>query len=445
MLYAKRRMQPTAAYHINQGVTPAMPEGMAEWESPFLKDFQTYFDGLAERIQLDPAVACRLRTPRRIVIVSVPIRMDNGEVHLFPGYRVQHNTTLGPCKGGIRYAPDVTLGEICLMAMLMTFKCALVGLPLGGAKGGVRCDPHRLSRTELQNLTRRYTTEIINIIGPDYDIPAPDLGTDPSVMGWIMDTYSLAKGYAVPSVVTGKPLSIGGSHGRESATGNGVVYGIRSAAKRLNFPLGSDTRVVVQGFGNVGFYAAKGMVDLGCRLVGVSDVSGGIYNPAGLDFQQLVGYVEQNKYLEGFPHAEPVANADLLTLPCDVLIPAAVANQITEANVHRIQCRILAEGANAPTTAAATRVLEERGIFLIPDILANAGGVIVSYFEWVQGLQNFFWTEEQVHKELQRIVGEAFERVYLVSQSQGMGMRDASLAVAARRIADATAVRGLFP
>lgn len=438
-------MSTAEAYHINEGIHSEMPQGMAEWESPILADFQKYFDGVAKRIKLDSAVACRLRTPRRSVIVSVPIRMDNGEVRVFPGYRVQHNTTLGPCKGGIRYAPDVSLGEVCLMAMLMTFKCALVGLPLGGAKGGVRCDPTGLSRTELENITRRYTTEIINLIGPDHDIPAPDLGTDSTIMGWIMDTYSLAKGYAVPSVVTGKPLSIGGSHGRTAATGNGVIYTIRSAAKRLDFPLTSETRVAVQGFGNVGFHAAKGMVDLGCRLVAVSDVSGGLYNAAGIDFAALARYVEKNKVLKGYPEAQAVSNTDVLEVPCDILIPAAVSSQIHEGNVDRLQCRLLAEGANAATTAEATRRLEARGIFLIPDILANAGGVVVSYFEWVQGMQNFFWTEEQVNRELQRIMQDAFERVYLVGQSEGMGMREAGLAVAARRIADATHARGLFP
>lgn len=434
-----------ASYDVNEGLHAGSPPGVAEWESPVYIDFQNYFDRLVDRIQLDPVVARRLRTPRRIVIVSVPVRMSNGEVRIFPGYRVQHNTTLGPCKGGIRFAPDVSLGEVSLMAMLMTFKCALVGLPLGGAKGGIRCDPSRLNVQERQNLTRRYISEIIDVIGPDHDIPAPDLGTDAQVMGWIMDTYSLARGYAVPSVVTGKPLSIGGSHGRVAATGNSVVYTIRSAAKRMNFPLTRETRVVVQGFGNVGSYAAKGMVEAGCRLVGVSDIWGGVYNPHGLDLQALSTYLEQEKVLKGFPGAEAVTNAQLLELPCDILIPAAIANQITEANVDRLQCRILAEGANAPTSGIATQRLEERGVFLIPDILANAGGVVVSYFEWVQGLQNFFWTEEQVNKELQRIMQDAFDRVYLVGRSEGLGMREAALTVGARKIADAFQARGLFP
>lgn len=432
-------------YNVNEGIHPGTPAGLTEWEAPILVDFQRYFDGLADKVKLHQEVAIRLRTPRRVVMVSIPVRMDSGEVRVFPGFRVQHNTTLGPCKGGIRYAPDVTVGEVSLMAMLMTFKCALVGLPLGGAKGGIRCEPGALSRLELENLTRRYTTEIINIIGPDNDVPAPDLGTDGRVMSWIMDTYSLATGHAVPSVVTGKPLSIGGSHGRVSATGNGVAYAVNEAAKRLDFPIGGETRVAVQGFGNVGFYAAKALADAGCKIVAVSDVRGGVYNANGLNFSKLSEYISANKFLEGFPGAEPVTNAQLLELPCDILIPAAVSHQITESNVDRIKCKILAEGANASTTSEATRRLEGHGIFLVPDILANAGGVTVSYFEWVQGLQNFFWTEEQVNKELQRIMGEAFDRVYSVAQTEKMGMREASLAVAARRIEDAMLTRGLFP
>ncbi|MBI2343429.1 MAG: Glu/Leu/Phe/Val dehydrogenase [Deltaproteobacteria bacterium] len=409
------------------------------------REYQHYFDRLAQRIHLDPAVALRLRVPKRIVMVSVPARMDDGTLSLFQGYRVQHNTTLGPCKGGIRYSADVNLGEICLMAMLMTLKCALVGLPLGGAKGGVLCDPHRLSRDELQKITRRYTTEIIRVIGPDHDIPAPDMGTDADVMGWIMDTYSLAKGYAVPSVVTGKPIAIGGTHGREQATGVGVCYALRAAARHISFPFGEGARVIVQGFGNVGSHAARKIASMGSTVIGVSDMTGAVYHPAGLDLEAVREYLAQHRYLKGFPGGEALTNAELLEQPCDILIPAATSHQITEQNADKIQARVIAEGANAALSTGGSAMLEERGVVIIPDILANAGGVVTSYFEWVQGLQNFFWTERRVNSELQRVMDDAFERVYLVSQKERLGMRDASLAVACRRIEAAYQSRGLFP
>lgn len=431
--------------NVNQGITPGPDSIRVEWDSPLFSQFQRYFDGLAERVQLDPEVSLRLRVPRRVVVVTIPARMDDGQMRVFLGYRVQHSSMLGPCKGGIRYAPDVNLGEISLMALLMTMKCALVGLPLGGAKGGVVCDPHDLSRAELQNITRRYTTEIIKVIGPDQDIPAPDMGTDAQVMAWIMDTYSLAQGHSVPAVVTGKPLSIGGTHGRLSATGLGVCFAIQAAARRKQFNLTADTTVIVQGFGNVGYFAADGMRNLGCRVVGVSDIGSAIYNPKGLDLEVIARYVKEHRYLKGCPGGEAMTNAELLEQRCDILIPAATQDQIGAHNVDRIRCQILAEGANAATNPDASQVLEDRGVLVIPDILANAGGVTTSYFEWVQGLQNFFWTEERVNQELQRVMNDAVDRVYQTSQAEGLNMRDASLTVACRRIQDAYRVRGLFP
>ncbi|PIR21632.1 MAG: glutamate dehydrogenase [Deltaproteobacteria bacterium CG11_big_fil_rev_8_21_14_0_20_47_16] len=406
---------------------------------------QKQFDLLVERIHLNQNIANRLRNPRRVLIVSVPTRMDNGEVRVFAGYRVQHSQTLGPCKGGIRYAPDVTLGEVCSLAMLMSFKCALVGLPLGGAKGGIKIDPSRLSRRELQNVTRRFTAEILNFIGPDRDIPAPDMGTNAQVMSWIMDTYSASKGYSVPSVVTGKPIAIGGTHGRVPATGNGVVYSVISAAKHIGMTLGDSTTVAVQGFGNVGMYAAKGFAALGCKVIAVSDHRGGVHNPKGLDLDAMEAFQHEHKTIHGFPGGDEIDNSELLSMKCDVLVPAASGHQITMKNVDKIQCRILAEGANEPTNHDASRLLEDNGVFIIPDILCNAGGVIVSYFEWVQGLQNFFWSEEEVNKEMKMIMDNAFARVIEITKKDKMNMRDASMAAAARRIEEAHLARGLFP
>lgn len=431
-------------YDINNGVKKGAPPHVA-WDTPEYNMLQKQFDLLAERINLNQNIANRLRNPRRVLIVSVPARMDDGEVRVFAGYRVQHSQTLGPCKGGIRFAPDVTLGEVCSLAMLMTFKCALVGLPLGGAKGGIKLDPSRLSRRELQNITRRYTSEIINFIGPDNDVPAPDMGTNAQIMSWIMDTYSAAKGYSVPSVVTGKPISIGGTHGRVQATGNGVLYSVQSAAKHIGLPLGATTTVAVQGYGNVGSFAAKGLVALGCKVVAITDHKGGIHNPKGLDLAALDKFHDDHRTVHGFPGGDAITNAELFALKCDVMVPAASGHQITMENVKKVQCKILAEGANEPTNPDASRLLEENGVFVIPDILCNAGGVIVSYFEWVQGLQSFFWTEERVNTELKQIMDNAFARVVFTAQKDKLNMREASMAVAARRIEEAHLARGLFP
>lgn len=439
-------MQNTKAenYDVNQGLRHGSSVKVA-WDSPEYTILQNQFDEIADRIGINENIAIRLRTPRRVLMVTVPTRMDNGEVHVFAGYRVQHSATLGPCKGGIRYAADVDLGEVCCLAMLMSFKCALVGLPLGGAKGGVKVDPARLSRRELQNLTRRYTSEIINFIGPDQDIPAPDMGTNAQIMSWIMDTYSTSVGHSVPSVVTGKPLSIGGTHGRVPATGNGVVYSICSAADHLGIKLGNNTTAAIQGFGNVGLYTAKGLVERGVKIIAVTDHLGGVRNDKGLDIAALERHHDQHKTVKDFREGEAITNAELLATQCDILVPAASGHQISMANVDKVQCRILAEGANGPVFPDASKSLEDRGVFVIPDILANAGGVIVSYFEWVQGLQNFFWTEERVNTEMKQIVDNAFARVRTTAVKEKMNMRDASMAVAVRHIEAAHLARGLFP
>ncbi|MBI2999494.1 MAG: Glu/Leu/Phe/Val dehydrogenase [Deltaproteobacteria bacterium] len=401
------------------------------------------FDIAAERLNLDKNVAGRLRRPDRALIVSVPTRMDDGSVHVFTGYRVQHNDVLGPFKGGIRYHPDVNLGEVGALAMWMTWKCSLVGLPLGGGKGGIACDPKKLSRNELQGMTRRYTAEILNFIGPEVDIPAPDMGTNEQVMAWVMDTYSQHKGYAVPGVVTGKPVDIGGSLGRREATGRGVVYTIMDAAKHLDLDLGKCS-AVVQGFGNVGLVTARELAALGVKVVGASDTSGAVWNAKGLPMAEVVLYKEKNKRLQGFPGAESVSGAELFELKCDILIPAAGEMQITGENAAGLKCKILAEGANGPTTPEADQILKEKGILVIPDVLANAGGVIVSYFEWVQDLQNFFWTEDEIRNRLREILDRAFHEVIGMSRREKVDMRMAALMIAVNRVARAMLWRGLY-
>lgn len=417
-----------------------------EWDDPMYRSTVALFERTAEAIDLDPNIRRRLRYPDRAVIVTFPVRMDDGRVENFHGYRVQHNNTRGPFKGGLRYAPDVNLGEITALAMLMTVKCAVIGLPIGGAKGGVRVDPTRLSRAELQRLTRRFTTEIINDIGPESDIPAPDMGTNEQTMAWIMDTYSQMKGHAVPAVVTGKPVAVGGSLGRAQATGRGVVYTVIDAARHLGMELGDRTTAAVQGFGNVGMHAARQLQKLGVRVVAVSDVYGAIRNDRGLDVQALKRWVAEHGKVSGFPEAEPMDPAELLTLPVDVLVPAAIGGVITEANVHRLRCRILAEGANGPVTAAANEVLRERDdVFVIPDVLANAGGVTVSYFEWVQGLQSFFWTAKEINQRLESLMSRAFHEVLEVARERRTDMRSAAMIHGISRIAEAMKLRGLFP
>ena len=415
-----------------------------EYVTPIYRMAIEQFEKAADKLSLDPNIRKRLMAPKRAIMVSVPVRMDDASVEVFNGYRVHHDNTLGPSKGGVRFHPDVNLGEVSALAMWMTWKCALMGLPFGGAKGGVSCDPALLSRNELQRLTRRYTAEIIQFIGPDIDVPAPDVGTNEQIMAWMMDTYSQFKGYSIPEIVTGKPIVIGGSLGRTEATGRGVVFCVMEAFRHLGIdPAGKAA--VIQGFGNVGSNAAKILHQEGIRVVAVSDVRSGLYNPKGLDIPALLLHLSRNKYIDGFPGGEPITNRDLLELPCDVLIPAALSGQITEENAPRISCKILAEAANGPTTPAADLILRDRDIFLIPDILANAGGVTVSYFEWVQDLQNFFWKENEINKKLRDIMAEAFQGVLKLSISDKVDMRMAALMLSIRKIANAKLARGIFP
>jgi glutamate dehydrogenase (NAD(P)+) len=416
---------------------------ITEWRNETSDMAVQQFDVAAAKLGLDPNLAVRLRRPDRAMVISVPTRMDDGRVNVFTGYRVQHNDVLGPFKGGLRYHPSVNLGEVSALAMWMTWKCSLVGLPLGGAKGGIACDPAELSRNELQSMTRRYTAEILNFIGPEIDVPAPDMGTNEQIMAWIMDTYSQHKGHAVPEIVTGKPVAIGGTVGRREATGRGVVYTIIEAAKHLGIDLSKCTGAV-QGFGNVGSVVVKELNDLGVRIIGVADRTGGFYDANGLPIAKLLETASQNHSLEGFPYGEKITNAELLELKCDILVPAALEMQITQGNAQRLQCRILAEGANGPTTPEADAILRNKNIFVIPDILANAGGVVVSYFEWVQDLQNFFWTEEEITRKLRDILVKAFHEVLQMSQKQEVEMRLAALMIGIDRVARAMLWRGLY-
>ena len=415
----------------------------AEWRNETSDMAVQQFDVAAAKLDLDPNLAARLRRPDRAMVVSVPTRMDDGRVNVFTGYRVQHNDVLGPFKGGLRYHPSVNLGEVSALAMWMTWKCSLVGLPLGGAKGGIACDPAELSRNELQSMTRRYTAEILNFIGPEIDVPAPDMGTNEQIMAWIMDTYSQHKGHAVPEIVTGKPVAIGGTLGRREATGRGVVYTIIEAAKHLGIDLTQCT-AAVQGFGNVGAVAVKELSEIGVRVIGVADRTGGFYDAKGLPLARLLEVADQNHSLEGFSYGQKITNAEILELKCDILVPAALEMQITKENAARLQCRILAEGANGPTTPEADVILREKDVFVIPDILANAGGVVVSYFEWVQDLQNFFWTEEEVTKKLRDILVKAFHEVLHMSQKHKVHMRLAALMIGIDRVARAMLWRGLY-
>ncbi len=403
------------------------------------------FNEAAEAMQLDTNLRERLKLPQRSLIVSVPVRMDDGRVEVFTGYRVQHDTARGPSKGGIRYHPEVNLGEVAALSMWMTWKCALADLPYGGAKGGVRVDPKQLSRAELQRLTRRYAADIFPLIGPDKDVPAPDVGTDQQVMAWIMDTFSQQVGYAVQGVVTGKPLSIGGSLGREDATGRGVVYVTLEALKHLKLDVSTAT-VAVQGFGNVGSHTARIMQEAGARVIAVSDVSGGLYNPKGLDIPDLWRqYHEHHVPLRDIKLGESITNEELLQLDCTVLVPAALSEQITDANAAKLRCRILAEGANGPTTLEADRILTDKGVFIIPDILANSGGVIVSYFEWVQDVQRFFWKAKDIQDRLQDIITSAFHRTLHFSLERRTTMRMAALMSGIDKVAQAHLQRGLYP
>ncbi len=415
-------------------------------ESPLYRNAVLQLNEAGSTMHLDPNVLERLKRPKRALVVSVPIRLDDGAIAVFEGYRVQHNMTLGPGKGGIRYHQDVNLSEVAGLAMLMTFKCSLVGLPLGGAKGGIRVDPNLLSRQEKQALTRRYTTEINMIIGPDRDIPAPDVGTDAQTMAWMMDTFSQERGYAIPGVVTGKPVEIGGSLGRAESTGRGVVYTIVQAYQKLGMNLGPSTTVSVHGFGKVGAVAAEEMEMLGCKVVAVSDVSGGYYNKNGIKIRELTQYLAKNRTMVGFPGAEPITNDELIALKVDIFIPAAIDGVIHGDNVNRVSAKVIAEGANGPITADAHKVLVDKGVLIIPDILCNAGGVIVSYFEWVQGLQNFFWSENEVNDKLKATMIPAFDRVWSCMEKYKIrDMKTAALITGVERLKKAMLLRGLFP
>ena len=416
---------------------------MSEYETPISRMAVEQFERAAKHLDLDPNISERLKRPQRALIVSVPIRMDDGSVEVFDGYRVQHNMALGPCKGGIRYHHEVNLGEVTALAMWMSWKCALAGLPMGGAKGGIRCHPETMSRNELQNMTRRYAAEIFSFIGPDTDIPAPDMGTNQQTMAWIMDTYSQHRGFSTPGVVTGKPVSIGGSLGRIESTGRGVVRTVVEAAKYLNLSLNGAT-AAIQGFGNVGSISAKYLSQSGCKIIAVSDSKTAITNSKGFDIEKLIEHKIQNKTLKGFPEAEPISHDELLEMKCDILIPAALGRVINEKNASKIKCKIISEGANGPTTNEADEILIDKGIFVIPDILANSGGVIVSYFEWVQGLQNYFWSEEEISKNLQKIIKKSFHETLSLSQKKKVPMRIAALMLGIRKISDAMLVRGLY-
>jgi glutamate dehydrogenase/leucine dehydrogenase len=415
-----------------------------EFDSDLYTTAINQLDRVAARIRLEAEIHERLRLPRRALVVSIPVRMDTGRTDVFIGYRVHHSTVLGPTKGGLRYAPDVSLGEVTALAMLMSWKCALMGLPYGGAKGGVRVNPRDLSPQELENLTRRYTAEIILLIGPDLDIPAPDLGTDERTMAWMMDTYSMTQGKSVPGVVTGKPLIIGGSAGRREATGRGIVYVLYQAARLLGQELRGRT-AVVQGFGNVGAVAARLLWREGASIVGVSDVKGGIFNAHGIDIRQLEMHVKESGSVAGFPDTDAMSNTELIEQPCDILVPAAIGSQIRQDNAERVRASIVAEGANGPTTPEADVILRERGVTVIPDILANAGGVVVSYFEWVQGLQYYFWRESEITARLQELMTRAFNRVWSLANKEGTDLRTAALMEGIGRVAEGFRVRGLYP
>jgi glutamate dehydrogenase (NAD(P)+) len=402
------------------------------------------YDRAAAQLRLSPDVREVLRYPKRELVVHFPVHMDDGTTRVFTGYRIQHNITRGPAKGGIRYHPAVNLDEVKALAMWMTWKCAVVKIPYGGAKGGVICDPKEMSLRELERLTRRYTTEISILIGPDSDIPAPDVNTNAQTMAWMMDTYSMHAGYSIPGVVTGKPLSIGGSEGRGDATGRGTVYCVQEAARAIGLDL-ATARAAIQGFGNVGEATARLLAELGTKIVALSDSSGGIYRADGIDPAAVLRHKQETGGVVGTPRTERISNADLLEVDCDVLVPAALEGVLTEANAGRVRAKIVAEAANGPTTPAADRMLEANGVMVIPDILCNAGGVTVSYFEWVQDREEFFWTIEEINARLRRIMTRAFEDTLRVSREHSVDLRLAAYMLAVGRVAEATLTRGIYP
>ena len=399
---------------------------------------------VADAFAIDPNLVNVLQECKKGLVVSVPVSMDDGATRVFQGYRVTHNVARGPSKGGIRYHPDVTLDEVKALAMWMTWKCALSGIPFGGAKGGVVCNPKTMSEGELQRMTRRFTSEIINEIGPEKDIPAPDVGTDGRVMAWIFDTYSMNKGHSVLGVVTGKPLTIGGSLGREEATARGALYCVREAVRKRQLSL-QGTTVAVQGFGNVGSFLAKFLAEDGATVIAVSDSASGLYNPNGIDVQAAIAHKRETGSLAGFRSADPISNEELLLLECDVLAPCALEQVITSDNAGKVKAKIIVEGANGPITPAADEILEEKGVLVLPDILANAGGVIVSYFEWVQGLQEYFWKEAEVNAKLNDIITRAFNETWALMESRSVSMRIAAYGLAVQRVAEATTTRGIYP
>ena len=400
------------------------------------------YDAVADKLDIDPGIREMLRHPRFAVEVAFPVKMDDGTVKVFKGYRVIHNTARGPGKGGIRYHPDVTFEEVKALSMWMTWKCAVVGLPFGGAKGGVTCNPLEMSQGEIERLTRRFTTEISDVIGPATDIPGPDVFTNPQVMAWMMDTYSTQKGRFVPGIVTGKPIPLGGSLGRAQATARGLVICIREAAKELGLPLNS-LRIAVQGYGNVGSNVVSILNGYGCKIVGVTDVMGGVFCEAGLDPAAMTTQLRETGSVEGTPGTDSLSNAELIELDCDVLVPAAIENQITKANAGKVKARMIAEGANGPTTPEADEILSDKGVMVIPDVLANAGGVTVSYFEWVQNLMNFYWTEEEVAERLERIMTDSFASVLGTAKEKDTNLRAAAYNLAILRVSEAMKLRGV--
>jgi len=399
---------------------------------------------VAQVFAIDPNLVNVLQECKKAVSVSVPVAMDDGTTQVFQGHRVTHNVARGPSKGGIRYHPDVTLDEVKALAMWMTWKCALSGIPFGGAKGGVVCNPKTMSEGELQRMTRRFTSEIINEIGPEKDIPAPDVGTDGRVMAWIFDTYSMNKGHSVLGVVTGKPLTIGGSLGREEATARGALYCVREAVRKLQMSL-EGTSVAVQGFGNVGSFLAKFLAEDGAKVIAVSDSTSGLHNPNGIDVQAALAHKRETGLLAGFRGAEAISNDELLLLECDVLAPCALEQVITSENADKVKAKIIVEGANGPVTPAADEILEDKGVLVLPDILANAGGVVVSYFEWVQGLQEYFWKEAEVNAKLNDILTRAFNETWAAHESRSISMRLGAYGLAVQRVAEATTTRGIYP
>jgi glutamate dehydrogenase (NAD(P)+) len=416
-----------------------------EWDTPLYQQASTQLEHALELADVPDLTATRLRYPERALILSLPVQLDDGSYTSFPAYRVQHSSVLGPTKGGIRYDEGVDLGECAALAMWMTWKCALLRLPYGGAKGGVRCNARALSQNELSRITRRFTAELAPFIGPQLDIPAPDMATNEQTMAWMMDTYSMQKGYAVPEIVTGKPISIGGSVFRHEATGAGVVMVIERACMRLDWDL-AEQRCVVQGFGNVGGIAATELHSKGASVVAVSDISGGVYSSAGLDIPTLHAYVAEHGSLEGYTKGvERITNEELLELECDILALAAREDQVTAANAGNLRCKLVAEGANGPTSVEADRILADRGIPVLPDILTNAGGVTVSYFEWVQDLGRLFWDRDEIRRRLADKMSDAFDRVWNVSQERGISLRDAALVAAIREVSGALEARGVYP